>query len=143
MGEPAKACWSKCWFDDGRAQHQAMDIIVPVLLSTSVLIGATAGLRFKVFVLVPVSVLIVLVSAALLHMHGFGPGSGILIIVACLVVNQAAYVLMQIGLGTNAYALSFDEVTDGKPAPDREQGVDDNHGDQQSPPPRLLLSQKT
>ena len=93
-----------------------MDIAL-VLLSTSALIGAIAGLRFKVFVLVPIALLIVLVSAAVLHLHGFGPGSGILIIDACLVVNQAAYVLMQIGLGTNAYALSFDEVTDGKPAP--------------------------
>jgi hypothetical protein len=118
-----------------------MDIAL-VLLSTSALIGATASLRLKVFVLVPLAVLIVLVSAAVLHMHGFGPGNGVVIIVACLVVNQAAYVLIQIGLGTSASELSFDEVTDGKPAPDREQAVDDDHGDQQSPPPRPLLSQK-
>ncbi len=116
-----------------------MDIIVPVLLSTSALIGATAGLRLKVFVLVPIAVLIALVSAAALHMHGFGPGNGIVIIVACLVVNQAAYVLIQISLRPCS-VLSFDEVTDGEPAPDRKQGVDDDHGNQKSPPSRLFLS---
>lgn len=119
-----------------------MDIIVPILLSTSALMGAVAGLRFNVFVLVPIALLIVLVSAAVLHMHGFGPGSGIVVTVACLVVNQAAYVLIQIGLGAGAYDLSIDEVTDGKPSPRRKQAVDDDHGDQKSPPSRLLLSQK-
>lgn len=119
-----------------------MDIVL-VLLSTSALIGATAGLRFNVFVLVPIALLIVLVSAAVLNMHGFGPGSGIAVTVACLVVNQAAYVFIQIGLGASASDLSFDEVTDGKPATDRKQGADDDHGDQKSPPSRLLLSQKS
>jgi hypothetical protein len=116
-----------------------MDIVL-VLLSTSALIGATAGLRYKVFVLVPIALLIVLVVAAVLHMHGFGPGSGIVIIVACLVVNQASYAFIQISLGTDASDLSFDEITDGEPATDRKQAVDDDHGDQKSPPSRLLLS---
>jgi hypothetical protein len=118
-----------------------MDIAL-VLLSTSALIGAIAGLRFKVFVLVPIALLIVLVSAAVLHMHGFGPGSGIAVTVACLVVNQASYTLIQIGLGASASDLSFDEVTDGKPAPGRKQAVDDDHDDQKSSPSRLLLSPK-
>jgi hypothetical protein len=115
-----------------------MDIIVPILLSTSALIGAIAGLRFNVFVLVPIALLIVLVSAAVLQTHGFGPGSGIVIIVACLVVNQAAYVLVQIGLGPGTSDLSFDEVIDGEPPSGREQAIDDDHGDQKSPPSRLL-----
>ena len=115
-----------------------MDIVL-ILLSISALIGTIAGLRFKVFVLVPIALLIVLVSAAVLRAHGFGPGSGIAIIVAGLVVNQTAYALIQIGLGADASDLSFDEVTDGEPAPDREQDVDDDHGDQK-PPSRPLIS---
>ena len=67
--------------------------IVLVLLATSVLIGAIAGLRMKAFVLVPIALLIALVAAAALRVHGFGPESGIAIIVACLALNQVAYVL--------------------------------------------------
>src|SRR5688500_11641061 len=39
-------------------QHLAMDpqVIVPVLFFTSALIGAAAGLRFKVFALVPIAI---------------------------------------------------------------------------------------
>ena len=114
-------------------------LIVPVLLSTSALIGAIAGLRFKVFVLVPIALVVVLVSAAALRLQGFGPGSGIVIIVACLVVNQAAYAFIQIGLWSGASDLSFYDVTDGEPAPDRKQAIDDDHGDQKSPPSRLFL----
>ena len=67
-----------------------------VLLAASALIGAAAGLRLKVFALVPIALLIALVSAAVLHMNGFGPGSGIVIIIACLGLNQAAYILVQL-----------------------------------------------
>lgn len=115
-----------------------MDIVL-IFLSISALIGTIAGLRFKVFALVPIALLLVLVSAAVLRAHGFGPVSGIAIIVAGLVVNQAAYALIQIGLGANASDLSFDEVTDGEPAPDREQDVDDDHGNHR-PPSRPFLS---
>lgn len=118
-----------------------MDIVL-ILLSISALIGTIAGLRFKIFVLVPISLLIVLVSAAVLRTHGFGPGSGIAIIVAGLVVNQAAYVLIQIGLGANASHPSLDDVTDGEPTSDRKQAVDDDHGDQKSLPSRPLLPPK-
>ena len=113
-----------------------MDIAL-ILLAASALIGATAGLRFKVFVLAPIALLIALVSAAVLHRHGFGSGSGIVIVVACLVLNQAAYILVQIfGLSFRASDLSLDDVTDGEPGPGREQAVDDDHGDQKPPPSR-------
>ena len=106
-----------------------MDIAL-VLLAASALIGATAGLRLKVFALAPIALLIALVSAAVLRMHGFGSGSGIVIIVACLVLNQAAYILVQIfGLGSRVSDPSLDDVTDGEPGPGREQAVDDDHGD--------------
>ncbi len=120
----------------------SMDIIIPVLLSASALIGATVGLRFRVFVLVPIALVIVLVSAAVLRMHGFGPGTGIVIIVACLALNQAAYLLIHIGLRSGVSELSFYDVADGDPAPGRDQAVDDDHGDQNSSPSGLLLPQK-
>jgi hypothetical protein len=104
-----------------------MDIAL-VLLSTSALIGAIAGLRFKVFVLVPIALLIALVSAAALRMHGFGPGSGIVIIVACLILNQAAYMIVQIFTTPAAHLLSDDEA-DSEPSPGREQAVHGDNGD--------------
>jgi hypothetical protein len=58
-------------------------VIVPVLLFTSALIGAAAGLRFKVFALVPIAILLALASAAVLHKNDFGTGSGIATIIAC------------------------------------------------------------
>jgi hypothetical protein len=130
-------------FLPGREQQSplasSMDIAL-VLLVASALIGATAGLRFKVFVLAPIALLIVLVSAAVLRMHGFGSGSGIVIVVACLVLNQAAYVLVQIfGFGSRTSDLSFYDIADGEPAPDGEQAVDDDHGDQKPPPTRPLF----
>jgi hypothetical protein len=100
--------------------------IVAILLSTSALVGAAAGLRFKVFVLVPLAILISLVSAAVLHWNDFGTGSGIATIIACLVLNQAAYLIVQIF--TPADLLSHD-VADGEPSPSREQGVHGNNGD--------------
>lgn len=106
----------------GRAAS-SMDI-VSVLLFTSALIGAAAGcLRFKVFVLVPIAVSIALVSAAILHANDFATGSGIATIAACLVLNQAAYTIVQIF--TPAVLLSND-VADSEPSPSREQAV---HGD--------------
>ena len=104
-----------------------MDIIVPVLLFTSALIGAAAGLRYKVFVLVPITMVIVLFSASVLHMHGFRPGSGIFIMVACLVVNQAAYMIVQI-LAPPAPLLSHDGA-DGVPSSGGEQAVRGDNGD--------------
>lgn len=117
------------WFDDGRAT--SMDITVPVLLFTSALIGAAASLRYTVFVLVPIALLIALGSAAVLRVNEFGTGSGIATITACLVLNQAAYMIVQI---FTPAALISDDGTDGEPSSGREQGVhDDNGNDNQKP----------
>jgi hypothetical protein len=113
-----------------------MDIAL-ILLTASALIGATAGLRLKAIALAPIALLIALVSAAVLRMHGFGPGSGIVIIIACVVLNQAAYLLVELlGLRSGVSDLSLDDVADGEPGPGREQAVDDDHGDQKPPPSR-------
>ena len=71
-----------------------MDIVL-VLLATSVLAGAAVGFRLKALALVPIALLIALFSATVLHMNGFGPGSGIATIVACLVSYQAALLLFK------------------------------------------------
>ncbi|EAQ36429.1 hypothetical protein NB311A_20866 [Nitrobacter sp. Nb-311A] len=110
-------------------------IIVPVLLFTSASIGAAAGLRFNGYVLVPIAVFIALVSAAVLQWNGFGTGSGIATITACLVVNQAAYIIVQIF--TPTADLLSDEVANSEPSPSREQtvrGNDGAHGDQKTHP---------
>ena len=101
--------------------------IVSVLLLTSALLGAAAGLRFKVFALVPIAILIALASAAVLHKNDFGTGSGIATIIACLVVNQAAYIIVQIF--TPASNLLSNEVSDSDPSSGREQGVRSDNGD--------------
>jgi 4-amino-4-deoxy-L-arabinose transferase-like glycosyltransferase len=86
-----------------------MDITVPVLLFTCALIGAAAGLRYKVFVLVPIALLIALVSATVLHKNGFEPGGGIVVIIGCLVLGQAAYIVVQI-FTQRAHLISDDET---------------------------------
>jgi hypothetical protein len=100
--------------------------IVFVLLFTSALIGAAAGLRFKVFVLVPIAVLIAFVSAVVLRINDFGTATGIATIIGCLALNQAAYVIVQIFAPT-AHLIS-DDIADGEPSPGREHTVRGNYG---------------
>lgn len=92
-----------------------INLAVVVLLATSVLLGAIAGLRFKIFVLVPSALMIAFVSAVVLHTNDFGPWSGIAIIVACLIMNQAAYLIIQIYNPTFT-ALRSHEVANGVPS---------------------------
>jgi hypothetical protein len=86
-----------------------------VLLAVSALIGASVGFHLKVFALAPIAILLAVFSAAILHRHGFGSGSGIVIVIACLVLNQVAYVVVQIfGLSpSRAPELCLDDVPDG------------------------------
>ena len=70
--------------------------IAPVLLGASALIGAAAGLHFKALALVPIALLIALVSAAVLRKNGFEARGGIVIIIGWLILDQAAYILVQI-----------------------------------------------
>jgi hypothetical protein len=88
-----------------------------VLLAVSLLIGAAAGLRYKVFVLVPIAIFLAFISAAVLHIHGFGAGSGIAVIMACLALNQAAYIIVQIFLPA---PLISDNGADSVPSSGRE-----------------------
>jgi len=106
--------------------------LVVVLLAASALIGAIAALRFKVFVLAPIALLISLVSAAVLHMNDFGAGSGVAIVIACLVLNQAAYLIVHVY--TPAFALLSNEAANSVPSPRREQDIYDDNGNQKPPP---------
>lgn len=74
-----------------------------VLLAVSVLLGAATGFRFKVFALVPIAPFVAFVSAAVLHMNDFGAGRGIAAIIACLVLNQAAYMIVQTNLAVDLF----------------------------------------
>lgn len=110
-----------------------MDIVL-ILLAASALVGACAGLRLKALALVPIALLIAVFSAAVLHLNGFGSGSGIAILIACLILNQAAYLLVQVLGFAGASDPSWDDVTDGKPSADRKQAVDDDHRYQKPAP---------
>lgn len=90
-----------------------INIAVVGLLAFSMLFGALAVLRFKILVLVPSALLIAFFSAAVLHMNDFGPWSGIAIVIACLILNQAAYLIVQIYSPT--LALRSNEVANGIP----------------------------
>ena len=83
--------------------------IVFVLLSVSALVGAAAGLRLKALALVPIALMIAVFWAVVLHRIGFGPGSGIGVITASLILNQGAYVLVQI-LGPGLASRSLNRV---------------------------------
>ena len=103
-----------------------MDIIL-ILLATSALAGAAVGFRLKALALVPPAILIAVFSAVVLQMDGFGPGSGIATIVACLVLNQAAYILVQILGPALAFDRSLDNVRYCEPRRGRQQTVESNH----------------
>jgi hypothetical protein len=63
-----------------------------VLLALSTTIGLALGTSFSWFAILVSSVALAGLSAAVLQIAGFGVMAGIAIVVACLTVNQAAYV---------------------------------------------------
>jgi hypothetical protein len=67
--------------------------VVIVLLALSALIGFALGASFSWPAIVASSIGLAIVCAAMLQITGFGALPGIAIIVACLTVNQLAYVM--------------------------------------------------
>ena len=63
-----------------------------ILLTLSALIGFGLG-RFSWLAIATASMVLALLSALVLHMQGFSTVSGIGIIVVCLTVSQAAYLM--------------------------------------------------
>jgi hypothetical protein len=66
---------------------------VIALLALSALIGFALGTSFSSFAIAAASIALAALSAAVLQIAGFGALSGIAIIVACLTLNQLAYVM--------------------------------------------------
>jgi hypothetical protein len=64
-----------------------------VLLALSAAIGLALGTSFSWFALLVPSVALAGLSAAVLQIAGFGVVPGIAIVVACLTVNQLAYIM--------------------------------------------------
>jgi len=62
-----------------------------ILLALSAVIGLALGMLFSFPAIVASSVAIAVLSSAVLQIQGFGAIPGIAIVVACLVVNQMAY----------------------------------------------------
>jgi phosphotransferase system glucose/maltose/N-acetylglucosamine-specific IIC component len=87
--------------------------IILILLALSTMLGTATGLTFKVQGLIPVSILIAILAAVALHSAGFGPVGGVLVIVACLVVAQLAYLSATFFLYKRE--LSLEDEIDGDP----------------------------
>jgi hypothetical protein len=68
-------------------------ISVIVLLALSALIGLALGASFSWFAIVISSVVLAVIFAATLQIQGFGAVVGIVILAACLAVNQMAYLV--------------------------------------------------
>jgi hypothetical protein len=64
-----------------------------ILLTLSAATGLALGMLFSWLAIAASSIGLAILSAAVLQIAGFGALSGIAIIVACLTVNQLAYVL--------------------------------------------------
>jgi hypothetical protein len=64
-----------------------------VLLAVSVILGLALGLRFSWPTVLAFGLALAIVSATILQKAGFGYLEGIAIIVACLTVNQIAYLI--------------------------------------------------
>jgi hypothetical protein len=64
---------------------------ISLLLALSALIGFALGASFSWFAIAASSTGIALLSSAILQIQGFGAIPGIAIVVACLTINQMAY----------------------------------------------------
>ena len=64
-----------------------------VLLAVSAILGLVLGLRFSWFAILVSGVAIAIASATILQQEGFHYLEGIAIIVACLSINQVAYLI--------------------------------------------------
>jgi hypothetical protein len=69
-----------------------MDVIL-ILLTASAIVGLVLGFYFSWIAIVASGLVLAIVSAAVLQAQGFGFFVGISIVVACLTVNQLAYLI--------------------------------------------------
>lgn len=98
--------------------------VVWLVVAASALLGLATGLGLRVWAMVPVSLAVALVSAWVANSQGFGFTDGVLAVMACLFVCQAAYIAVWI-TGQGPEKFLADDAIDDKPDDDREDGIGD------------------
>ena len=97
--------------------------ITLTLLIASAAIGFATGFVFRVWAIVPISLLIAIASAIRLHEHDFEFAQGVSTTVGCLVICQITYFAGSFALHLYGAADSTQEEVDGDPGHDGEQDV--------------------
>ena len=100
---------------------------VMVLLALSLMLGFALG-HFSWRAIAASSLVLAVVAAVVLHLQEFGPLAGIVIIVACLTINQTAY-LASIWFVDRRSGSLLQKQADNYPGQRRNDGV--GHKDQQ------------
>ena len=91
------------------------------LLLASFIVGVATGLFFRVWALLLISPTIAILATVVLQTADFGFRTGIPIVVACLVVNQMAYLLASFVMYRGL--LSAQDEVDGSPGERGERDV--------------------
>src|SRR5882757_252081 len=103
---------------------------VIILLALSALIGLALGTSCSWFAILISSVVLAVLSSVVLQVQGFGALAGIAIVVACLTVNQIAYLA---GVFCRSKGL-FQKQADKKPSQRRNSDIaGEPHQQQKSP----------
>jgi hypothetical protein len=89
-------------------------IAVLILLALSAAIGFVLGSALTWYAILMSGAVLAILSAAVLRGEGFGAVAGIGIIVACLIVNQAAYLIGLRRRGSPAHKQTDDEPREGR-----------------------------
>jgi hypothetical protein len=103
-----------------------------ILLALSAVSGLAIGNTFSWFAILMCGATLAMLSAAVLQTAGFGAVAGISIIVACLAVNQAAYL---IGLASRGSLIR--KRADEEPSKGRGNDIGPNDQQKQRTPSRL------
>jgi hypothetical protein len=104
-----------------------------VLLALSALIGFAIGTSFSWLTIATSSAGIAVLSSAILQIQGFGALPGIALVVACLTVNQMAYLAGVFGRSSGLFQKQADE----EPSQGRNSDIAGKPSQQQEAPSRL------
>jgi hypothetical protein len=100
-----------------------------VLVALSALVGFALGTSFSWLAIAASSIGIAVLSSAILQIQGFGALPGIAIVVACLAVNQMAYLAGAFGRSRGL----FQKPADDEPGQRRNKDVAGKPHQQQAP----------
>jgi hypothetical protein len=103
---------------------------VIVLVALSALVGFALGTSFSWLAIAASSIGIAVLSSAILQIQGFGVLPGIAIVVACLAVNQMAYLAGALGRSSGL----FQKPADDEPGQRRNKNVAGKRHQQQKAP---------